>query len=367
MTVDDGTEFPALAERYRVIVETAEDAICTLDEKGDFTSVNRALERVMGRSREALLGTHFTEIVPSGERVELRRLFTDTLDGHRQRREMTFARADGVERIATIITAPLFDSGGVQGVLAIIRDVTEERALLEQAVRREKLAALGELVGGVAHELNSPLTGILAYGQILQMEPTANDQSRTAVDTIVREAKRAARIVGKLLTFARNSPSERMRTELNQVLQDSIELRRYPMKLQQVALEVIFAPDLPVTWADPFQLQQVFINLLSNAEQAVTALSGERRITVRTALRGGRLVATIGDNGPGIAPEHLPHIFNPFYTTKPRGAGTGLGLSISFGIVREHGGTLQLVSEPGRGAVFEVSLPVVAPPSQSGE
>jgi two-component system NtrC family sensor kinase len=367
MTVDDGTGSSALAERYRVIVESAEDAICTLDERGGFTSVNRALERVMGRGREALLGTHFTELVPTRERDELRLLFADTLDGHRQRREMTFARADGVERVATIITAPLFDSGRVKGVLAIIRDVTEERALLEQAVRREKLAALGELVGGVAHELNSPLTGILAYGQILQMDSTANEQSRTATDTIVREAKRAARIVGKLLTFARNSPSERMRTELNQVLQDTIELRRYPMKMQQVALDVMFAPDLPVTWADPFQLQQVFINLLSNAEQAVAGLSGERRITIRTALRGRWLVATIGDSGPGIAPEHLPHIFNPFYTTKPRGAGTGLGLSISFGIVREHGGTLQLVSEPGRGAIFEVSLPVVAPPSDSGK
>lgn len=366
MTAGDGTESRSLAERYRVIVESAEDAICTMDDKGNFTSVNRALERVMGRERVALLGTHFTGLVPHGERAELGALFASTLDGHRQRREMAFTRADGIERVATIITAPLFDGGRVTGVLAIIRDVTEERALLEQAVRREKLAALGELVGGVAHELNSPLTGILAYGQILQMESAANEQARTATDTIVREAKRAARIVGKLLTFARNSPSERMRTELNQVLQDSIELRRYPMKMQRVVLEVIFAPDLPLTWADPFQLQQVFINLLSNAEHAVASVAGERRITVRTELRGRSLVATVGDNGPGIAPEHLPHIFNPFYTTKPRGAGTGLGLSISFGIVREHGGTLQLVSEPGRGAVFEVSLPVVAPPSDSG-
>jgi PAS domain S-box-containing protein len=367
MMADGGTESPALAERYRVIVEAAEDAICTLDVAGNFTSVNRALERVMGPGRDALLGTHFAGLVRPGEREELGRMFASTLEGHRERREMRFIRADGAERVATIITAPLHDAGSVKGVLAIIRDVTEERLLLEQAVRREKLAALGELVGGVAHELNSPLTGILAYGQILQMESTANDQSRTAADTIVREAKRAARIVGKLLTFARTSPSERMRTELNQVLQDAIELRRYPMKMQRVALEVIFAPDLPVTWADPFQLQQVFINLLSNAEQAVAGLPGDRRITVRTALRDESLVATIGDSGPGIAPEHMPHIFNPFYTTKPRGAGTGLGLSISFGIVREHGGTLQLVSEPGRGAIFEVSLPVVAPPSDSGK
>ncbi|MFI5245433.1 MAG: nitrogen regulation protein NR(II), partial [Gemmatimonadales bacterium] len=265
MTGEDAREFPALAERYRVIVESADDAICTADEAGNFTSVNRALERVMGRDRTALLGTHFTELLRPGERAEFRRMFASTVEGHRQRFEMTFTRADGLERIATIITAPLFELGRVTGVLAIIRDVTEERMLLEQAVRRDKLAALGELVGGVAHELNSPLTGILAYGQIVQMQSGANEELRTAADTIVREAKRAARIVGKLLTFARNNPSERMRTELNQVLQDAIELRRYPMKMRQITLEVIFAADLPVTWADPFQLQQVFINLLSNA------------------------------------------------------------------------------------------------------
>jgi C4-dicarboxylate-specific signal transduction histidine kinase len=183
----------------------------------------------------------------------------------------------------------------------------------------------------------------------------------------VSEATRAARIVGKLLTFARQNPPEKMRTELNQVLQDTIELRRYPLKMQQIALVVEFAESLPATWADPFQLQQVFINILSNVEQVLASRSGERRITVRTELRDRFLVATIADTGPGIAPEHLPHIFNPFYTTKPRGVGTGLGLSISFGIVREHGGTMQVVAEAGKGAAFEVSLPVVTPPSLSGE
>lgn len=369
--VTDDRERAAALERaearFTRLVEAAEDAICTVDEEGSFTSVNRALEYVMGRNRRALIGTHFTELVEADQRGELWLMFVASLEGRRQRREMRFKRADGVVRVATVITAPIYLHGRVSAVLAIIRDVTEERMLLEQVVRREKLAALGELVGGVAHEVNSPLTGILAFGQILQLDPAADEESRRAADTIVSEAKRAARIVGKLLTFARQNPPEKMRTDLNQVLQDTIELRRYPLKMQQIALVVEFAESLPATWADPFQLQQVFINLLSNAEQALAARPGERRITVRTGLREGCLVATIADSGPGIAPEHLPHIFNPFYTTKPRGVGTGLGLSISFGIVREHGGTLQVESEAGKGAAFEVSLPVVTPPSQSGE
>jgi two-component system NtrC family sensor kinase len=351
--------------RYARLVESAADAICTLDEAGNLTSVNRALERAIGRRRATVLGKPFAEFLPPEERADKRKMFLAALGGARQHQDMRFRSAAGDVRISTVITAPIHERGRVTGVVAIFRDVTDERALLEQVVRREKLAALGELVGGVAHEVNSPLTSILAFGQILQASHPGGEESRRAVSTIVNEAKRAARIVGKFLTFARQQPSEKMRTDLNQVLVDTIELRRYPMRVQQITVDVDLADKLPVTWADPFQLQQVFINLLNNAEQALTTHTGERRIVVHTELRAGELVTTVTDSGPGIAPEHLPHIFNPFYTTKARGVGTGLGLSISFGIVREHGGVLRVHSEPGQGAVFEVVLPVVAPPTAS--
>jgi two-component system NtrC family sensor kinase len=255
------------------------------------------------------------------------------------------------------------------GAVITVDDVTEsrarERALLDQVVRREKLAALGELVGGVAHEVNTPLTSILAFGQILQASRTGDEQSRKAVNTIVNEARRAARIVGKFLTFARQQPTEKMRTDLNQVLLDTVELRRYPLRMQQIALELELTDELPPTWADPFQLQQVFINLLNNAEQALASATGPRTIVVRSGMRHDELVISVTDSGAGIAPEHLPHIFNPFYTTKARGVGTGLGLSISFGIVRDHGGVVRVHSEPGQGASFEVSLPIIAPPTTS--
>jgi two-component system NtrC family sensor kinase len=175
----------------------------------------------------------------------------------------------------------------------------------------------------------------------------------------VGEARRAARIVGKLLTFARQNPTERIPTEINQVITDTLELRRYPLRMQDVELSVTLADNLPHVWADPFQLQQVFINLLSNAEQAAVATdSPVRRIEVRSEQRGGEICVVVADSGAGIAAEHLPHIFNPFYTTKPRGVGTGLGLSISFGIIREHGGFIQAFSPPGQGATFIVHLPL---------
>jgi two-component system NtrC family sensor kinase len=207
--------------------------------------------------------------------------------------------------------------------------------------------------------VNSPLTGILAHGQLLQADLAPGSDSRKAADTIVNEARRAARIVGKLLTFARQNPTERIPSDINQVILDTVELRRYPLRMQEVELSIRLAEGLPQVWADPFQLQQVFINLLSNAEQAVVSHDGPiRRIEVRSEQRDREIVVIVSDSGSGIAPEHLAHIFNPFYTTKPRGVGTGLGLSISFGIVREHGGSIQASSPPGQGATFSVHLPI---------
>jgi two-component system NtrC family sensor kinase len=256
----------------------------------------------------------------------------------------------------------LYEEKRVTGVLAICRDVTDERALMEQVVRGEKLAALGELVGGVAHEVNSPLTSILAYGQMLQTGTLEGEEAGKALDSIVNEARRAARIIGKFLTFARQHPSEKLNTDINQVITDTVELRRYSLRQQGIVAELDLDANLPVLWADPFQLQQVFINLINNAEQAVASREGGRLITIRSRKAGALVRITISDTGPGIASEHLSHIFNPFYTTKPRGVGTGLGLSISFGIVKEHGGTLSVQSELGHGATFEVLLPTLKAP-----
>jgi len=164
--------------------------------------------------------------------------------------------------------------------------------------------------------------------------------------------------VGKLLAFGRQGQPERLPSDVNQALRDTIDLRRYALRMQEIKLSVSLMQDPPLVLADPFQLQQVFINLLSNAEQAVSHQPGDRNISVKTEVRGECFVVTISDSGPGIAPEALPHIFNPFFTTKPRGAGTGLGLSISDGIIREHRGVLRTKSEPGHGATFEVELPL---------
>jgi two-component system NtrC family sensor kinase len=268
-------------------------------------------------------------------------------------------------RHCSLTVTPLTEAGVVTGMLGIVRDVTDERRLTEQLVQQEKLAAVGELVSGVAHELNNPLASVMAFAQLLLAAPADSLPDREAIDAINQEAKRAAKIVANLLTFARQHQPERTIADLNRVVQDTLELRRYAMRTAQVEIDSHLDPDLPLTWADSFQLQQVVLNLITNAEHALSNWSGEKRIVVTTARRGDQLVVSVADSGPGVSPENLSRIFNPFFTTKPVGEGTGLGLSISDGIVREHGGRIRVDSQPGRGATFEIEMPHASPPAST--
>ena len=352
--------------RYTRLVESASDAIFTVDDEGRFTSVNRALEHATGRSRESLVGVSFTELLDPADVGQGWALFDATMVGNRQRGELRFRAADGSARTGSILTAPVTERGHVVGGLAVVRDITDEKRLTDQLLQQEKLAAIGSLVSGVAHELNNPLAGVTAFAQLLLTGPGVSPEQRASLETIHQEARRAAKIVANLLTFARQHKPERRETDLNQVLLDTIELRRYALRVRQIELDVELDASLPLTWGDPFQLQQVMLNLLTNAEQALDDWSGARRIACRTARAGDTLLVSVADSGAGIAPEAMARIFNPFFTTKPLGQGTGLGLSISDGIVREHGGRIRVESAPGAGATFVVEIPLrELPPPRS--
>ena len=345
--------------RYTRLVESASDAIFTVDEHGAFTSLNRSLEESVGRPRDELLGVPFTDMVDPRDREGARQVFLRTMQGERTRLDFRYQHSSGDVRHGSIITTPILEGERVVGALGVVRDTTEERRLTEQLLQQEKLAAIGQLVSGVAHELNNPLAGVMAFSQLLlATDGDATDQ-QSALETIHAEAKRAAKIVANLLTFARQHQPERRATDINQVLLDTLELRRYTMRVQQIEIDVALDPGLPITWADQFQLQQVFLNLITNAEQALSGWRGEKRIVVRTWREGDTLLASVRDTGAGIEPGKADQIFNPFFTTKPVGQGTGLGLSISDGIVREHGGRIRVTSRPGEGATFVVELPWV--------
>ena len=349
--------------QYVRLVESATDGIFTLDEDGNFTSVNAALEKAVGQSRGALLGHSFVNLVDERDREAMTDLFRATISGQRQRGEMRFHGTDGAERWASITTTPIIEGGEAVGALVIIRDVTDEKRLTDQLLQQEKLAAIGQLVSGVAHELNNPLAGVLAFSQLLHEEAQPESEQANALEIIQQEARRAAKIVSNLLTFARQHQPERTLTDLNQVVLDTLELRRYTLRMHQIELEVDLDHSLPLTWADPFQLQQVCLNLVTNAEYALIEHQGERRLRVSTSRRDGdQIMITVADSGMGIARADLDRVFNPFFTTKPVGKGTGLGLSISDGIIREHGGRIHAQSVPGAGATFTIELPLVHPP-----
>jgi signal transduction histidine kinase/BarA-like signal transduction histidine kinase len=265
------------------------------------------------------------------------------------------ARADAAE-------AP---GPGALRVEALMRDVSERKRLESQArelyhqlLQAEKMAALGQTISGVAHELNNPLATILTSAERLASRPV-DDDVRRAVETIRAESERAARIVRNLLTFARKRHTTRAMVDLNAVVRETLALRAYEQRLTNVAVIEALAAGLPQVFADPHQIQQVLLNLVINAEQAMLAAHGRGTLIIRTWHDVDResVVLEVADDGPGVPHEVQPKIFDPFFTTKDVGKGTGLGLTVAYAIVQEHGGRIGVGSRSEGGAVFSVQLP----------
>jgi two-component system NtrC family sensor kinase len=345
--------------RYRNLFESASDAIATFDANGRFTTFNHAAEIISGYRREELFGQWFAPLLPDDELPKALAHFQKALAGETGLFETNFYRKDGeVRTIQVTYSTPQLD----EEVLCVIRDVTDQKMLQEQLIQSEKMSAIGQLVSGVAHELNNPLAGISAFAQLLLSEKRFPPDQRTAAEMIYAEARRASRIVQNLLTFARQHKPERTPTSVNQVLDDTLELRGYELRVRGIDVQRDYDDQVPETMADAHQLQQVFLNLLTNAEQAMErAERDSQRLTVRTRRTAELIRLEVEDTGPGIPPNLLERIFNPFFTTKPTGSGTGLGLSISLGIVREHDGRIWAENAPQGGARFVIELPVVTP------
>jgi len=229
------------------------------------------------------------------------------------------------------------------------------RRTQEQLLHSEKLAAVGQLISGVAHELNNPLTAILGYSQLLTSSGQMGPQGIEYADKLYKQAQRTHRIVQNLLSFARQHKPERAAVQINQALEETLALRDYDLRMHNIRVHLELSQDLPVTAADPHQLQQVFLNMVNNAVDAILERSTEGDLWVRTGTNEDRLFIEFTDSGPGV--KDASRVFDPFYTTKPVGKGTGLGLSICYGIITEHGGTIRVRNVPTRGASFTIELP----------
>jgi PAS domain S-box-containing protein len=339
------------------------DMLSIHDGYGRLLRANRALYARLGDDARRALGRDCADLL---ETIVGRSGGCPHEEALREQKPLT-REVQGDRGAFSLTAIPCFDQDGeCLYIIHVCREITEEKQIREQLLHNEKMAAVGSLVSGVAHELNNPLAGVTGFAQLL-LERHQDPALRKSLERIRNESERAAKIVKNLLAFARKHKPEVTRVAINELLEKTLELRAYEMRVSNIKVVTDLPRDLPLTQADPAQLQQVFLNVVVNAEQAMTEAHHKGVLTVSTASTGGRIEIRIEDDGPGIAPEHLKQIFEPFFTTKKVGKGTGLGLSICFGIIRDHGGTIAAESTLGRGTTFRISLPLVATVAKEAE
>jgi PAS domain S-box-containing protein len=344
-------------ERYRRLFSTATDAIFTLDRQGVITSFNAAAERVWNVKARAAVGGRWDVVLgfetPDTVGEQVRR----ALAGESCAIEVGVRRSDGERGLVAMTISPLVEDGQVTTVLGIARDVTDARRVTAQLLQAEKMSAIGQLVGGMAHEINNPLASILVNMELLLQEAKDPSQQET-LQAIKLETDRAAQIVRNLLTYVRGQGSERAVVDIREAIRGALALRRNQLLNQQIDVVVDLPSEPVLVWGNTVNLQQVLMNLLVNAEHAIRTHRGRGRVWLRLGAHENVASITVDDDGPGIPPERLTRIFDPFYTTKPEGEGTGLGLSVSAGIVADHNGKISAAERPGGGARFVVDLPL---------
>jgi two-component system NtrC family sensor kinase len=359
-------------ERYRTLVETAKSAIIAIDEDGRITLFNPSAEELFGYTKEEVENREFNMLIPERHkdfyRLGLENHFGAEISGLLGKTiEITGLKKDGRE-FPIEVSLSACRIGGRRILTAIIFDITERKNLQEQLIQSAKLAAVGELIAGVAHEVNNPLAVVMGYSEMILGEENIDEQIRKSVDVIYNEANRARKVIQNLLSFARKHSPEKLYTHINDVLEKTLSLKKYDLRKNNIEVIKELDPNLPATMADPNQLQQVFLNLIINAEQAMIEKEGKRRITITSRVKNGQsrirpsgddiIEISFRDTGPGISEKNMKNIFDPFFTTKPVGKGTGLGLSVSYGIIKEHGGEIYAVSKEGEGATFFIELPI---------
>jgi len=351
-------------EQWETAFDALSEGIAVVDDEGHVRRSNRAMASMLDMPLQNVVGTPLGEAL-LGKQNALTELLAATRRGERP--APLVARSERLRRALRVNAARIPGATTDQSIVVMVEDVTEQQALETQLVQSEKLAAVGQLVSGVAHELNNPLTSIAGLSEFLLEQKELGKKDRGHLQVIQEQAERAGRIVRNLLTFARKGAAERVPVDLNDVIRRTLSLMAYDLKLRDVSVERELSGALPEVFGDRHGLQQVVLNLVSNAAQAVAENPRERtrEVTVSTWF-DGQVHLRVADNGPGIPDDLLPSVFTPFFTTKEPGKGTGLGLSITYSIVESHGG--QITIEPrdprggaggagGRGAAFRVDLP----------
>jgi PAS domain S-box-containing protein len=353
----------ASESRYRLLFEESPDAILLLKPTGEVIDANPAALRLYRTDLAALQGFAASGKTRMSAEERKRRVETIKKEGRGIFRDVG-VRPDGTEFPEEVAVVRI-DIGGETRKLLIVRDLTEQTRLQQELLQAQKMEAIGQLVSGVAHELNNPLAAIVAFSQLIRTDTRLPVDLRDDAEILVQEADRTRRIVQNLLDFARQRPPERHPTSLDALVASVLALQSYSLQAGRIDLAIDVPTDLPLIDVDRSQLQQVLLNLTLNAIQAIRAVRPEGRIWI-TAREVARLGGApwvrleVSDDGPGIPEDNRPRLFLPFFTTKKPGEGTGLGLSVSFGIVAAHGGQLRFEPRRAGGATFVVELPVTS-------
>jgi PAS domain S-box-containing protein len=349
-------------EFRRHLLESFPDLILVVDLQERYTFVSSRVHDLLGFEPEDLLGKKISEI--EDHSPELAALYHDVVSSILSfgSAEYSARHRDGSWRTMRASASQLFDADSkIGGVIVSVRDITTEKKLEQQIVQSERLAAMGAMIGGVAHELNNPLTSILGVSELLQDSQTT-DAARKQIGILQQQARRAAEIVHNLTYFSRPPAPGKSRVSLGEIVERTLNLHAYSLRKNSIAVDFLPQPGLPYVEADPHQVMQVFLNLILNAEQAIREARDRGTLRIRLGNTGESVWASFQDDGPGIPNDILASIFDPFYTTKRPGRGTGLGLSICKAVMKEHMGTIEAANAPGGGAVFTVTLRAASSP-----
>jgi PAS domain S-box-containing protein len=353
-------------EFRRHLLEGFPDLILVVDLQQRYTFVSSRVRDLLGYQPDDLLGKKISET--EDHSPELVALHHDVASGIRifGAAEYGARHRDGSWRTMRASASQFFDAESKPGgVIVSVRDITVEKKLEHQIVQSERLAAMGAMIGGVAHELNNPLTSILGVSELLQDSQTT-DAARKQIAILQQQARRAAEIVHNLTYFSRPPAPGKTPVNLGEIVERTLNLHAYSLRKNNITVDFLREPGLPYVQADPHQLMQVFLNLILNAEQAIREARDRGTLRIRLGNNGQSVWASFHDDGPGIPNDILASIFDPFYTTKRPGRGTGLGLSICKAVMKEHNGTIEAANAPGGGAVFTVTLHTAAASATSG-
>ncbi len=362
--------------RFRELADLLPQTVFEIDLEGRFTFANRAGFELTGYTQEDLdNGLNALDLFIQEDRPMVLQNIAGLVSGQASGgNEYTGVRKDGSTYPVLVFSSPIERNGKVAGLRGIVFDLTQQKQAEEDRRRMDeqlqlagRLAAIGQLAAGVAHELNNPLTAVQGLAELMASSEGLDQSMKEDLESILREAKRASKTTTNLLSFCRKHNPDKKSICMNEVVDRSVELHAYRMRVNNIQVRLELAEELPETMADFHQMQRVLVNLITNAEQAMTDAHGEGTLTIRSSSNQDSIRLEVSDTGPGIPADQTKNIFEPFFTTKEVGKGTGLGLGICRGIVEDHGGRLDVRSRTGRGTTFIVELPIATEESQADQ